>query len=58
MEFSMENRASDSVTSFSADSNRISQGKDLLLGVTVEPLHCILKTNIRVYVNDISIKNK
>lgn len=40
------------------DNNCTSRGEDLIIWVTVELLCCILKTNIRLYINDTSIKKR
>ena len=51
----MENISTASVTFSYVDSNCSSGGEDLIW-VTVEPLCCILETNIRLTIIDTSIK--
>lgn len=38
--------------------NCTSGGEDLRIWVTLEPLCCILETNIRLHINDDSIKKR
>ena len=55
----MENIVNDPVTSsYVTDSNCTSGRKGLIMSATVEPLCCILETNLRLYINNTLIKKK